>query len=219
MQSVQFQDRDYKVDTEGFLVDPTQWDKAFAQGMASQVGIAGGLSPSHWNVISLIRDTFAKTGKCPMAYEICRALDLRLSDLKRLFPFGYLRGACKLSGLTYKEEEVHSSWLPKRSSAKPARPREERTYHVDIRGFLVDPSDWDEDYATFKAQEMKMPEGLTTRHWEILGFLRGYFEENKRVPTVYETCESNKMEIDELERLFPDGYHRGAVKIGGLRVR
>jgi tRNA 2-thiouridine synthesizing protein E len=219
MQSFQFQDRVYEVDAEGFLTDPAQWDKSFAQGMANQVGIPGGLLPSHWNVISLIRDTFAETGRCPMAYEICRALDLRLADLKKLFPAGYLRGACKLSGLTYKEEEVHASWLPKRPPAKLAKPAEERSYHVDIRGFLIASSDWDEEYAVYKAQEMKVPEALTPGHWEIINFLRGYFEENRRVPTVYETCEANKIEIDELERLFPDGYHRGAVKIAGLRVR
>lgn len=39
------------------------------------------------------------------------------------------------------------------------------------------------------------------------------------VPTVYETCETFGIEIEELEQLFPDGYHRGAVKIAGLRVR
>ncbi len=39
------------------------------------------------------------------------------------------------------------------------------------------------------------------------------------VPTVYETCEENRIEIEDLEALFPDGYHRGAVKISGLRVR
>jgi tRNA 2-thiouridine synthesizing protein E len=36
---------------------------------------------------------------------------------------------------------------------------------------------------------------------------------------VTETCEANDLDIDELEQLFPDGYHRGAVKIAGLRLR
>ena len=27
------------------------------------------------------------------------------------------------------------------------------------------------------------------------------------------------LKIDELEKLFPDGYHRGAVKLAGLRLR
>ncbi len=49
-------------------------------------------------------------------------------------------------------------------------------------------------------------------------FLRKRFQETGSVPTVYETCEQNKIEIEDLERLFPDGYHRGAVKISGLHV-
>ncbi len=60
---------------------------------------------------------------------------------------------------------------------------------------------------------------LTDRHWQVIRFLRQSHEKNNLVPTVYETCEANKMDLEELERLFPDGYHRGAVKIAGLRVR
>jgi tRNA 2-thiouridine synthesizing protein E len=43
------------------------------------------------------------------------------------------------------------------------------------------------------------------------------FEGYKGVPTVYETCEDTDVERDLLERLFPDDYHRGLVKIEGLR--
>jgi hypothetical protein len=39
------------------------------------------------------------------------------------------------------------------------------------------------------------------------------FKKKNVVPTVYETCEANDLEIDDLERLFPQGYHRGAVII------
>jgi TusE/DsrC/DsvC family sulfur relay protein len=219
MQSFDFQGRVYQVDGEGFLLDPEQWDENFARGMASHVGIPGGLSIYNWRVISFIRNSFSETARCPMVHEMCRALDLRLADLKQLFPSGYLRGACKLAGLTYKEEEVHSSWLPKREPAKAAKLVGERVYRIDIRGFLIDPAEWDEEYALYRAREMKMVEDLTPKHWEIIGFLREHFDRNGKVPTVYETCESIKIEIDELERFFPDGYHRGAVKIAGLRVR
>ena len=34
-----------------------------------------------------------------------------------------------------------------------------------------------------------------------------------------ETCEANDIDLDELEQLFPDGYHRGVIKIAGLRLR
>ena len=41
---------------------------------------------------------------------------------------------------------------------------------------------------------------------------------SKEVITVYERCEANGMDIEELERLFQDGYHRGATETVGLRV-
>jgi tRNA 2-thiouridine synthesizing protein E len=66
---------------------------------------------------------------------------------------------------------------------------------------------------------MKMREGLTDKHWRIIRFLREHFRKNSVVPTLFETCEMNQIELDELETLFPDGYHRGAVKIAGLRAR
>ncbi len=207
-----------QVDADGFLLNPEEWDTNFAEGLAPSAGIPGGLTPQHWHVIDFIRESFAVHGKCPTIYEICRAHSLRLGDLKRLFPTGYQRGACRLAGLTYSEEAAHSSWLPSSRAVMTSKIPGERTYRVDIQGFLVDPTEWDEDYAVFRALEMKMP-GLNDDHWKIIHFLRKRFEETRAVPTVYETCEENRIEIEDLEALFPDGYHRGAVKISGLRVR
>jgi tRNA 2-thiouridine synthesizing protein E len=93
-----------------------------------------------------------------------------------------------------------------------------KVYRVDVFGFLVDPDEWDEDFAVAKALEMKMPGGLTKRRREVIRHLRDSFEKNKVVPTVIECCEANNLEIEELAALFPDGYQRGAVKIAGLRV-
>jgi tRNA 2-thiouridine synthesizing protein E len=67
---------------------------------------------------------------------------------------------------------------------------------------------------------MKIPGGkLSKRHWEVIHFLRKTCEQTKTVPTIHETCDFLNIEFDELEQLFPDGYHRGAVKIAGLKVR
>ena len=211
-------DKGYRVDADGFLLNPEDWDAKFAEGLAPSVGIPGGLTPQHWNVINFIRESFAANDKCPTIYEICGAHGLRLAELKRLFPTGYLRGACRLAGLTYSEEPAHASWLPRSRPVRTLKTPKERAYRVDIHGFLIDPSEWDEDYVVFKAIEMKMP-ALTDDHWKIISFIRNRFEETGKVPTVYETCEENQIELEGLEALFPDGYHRGVVKISGLRVR
>jgi tRNA 2-thiouridine synthesizing protein E len=218
MATFEFQDKAYEVDDQGFLLNPEQWDENFARGMAPLVGIPGELTNEHWCIIVFIRNTYTETGRSPMVHEIGKDSGLKLADLKRLFPSGYLRGACKLAGLTYMEEEVHSSWLPTQRMTRVTTPLAQRVYRVNIRGFLIDPSEWDEEYAVLRARDMKMLD-LTPDHWRIIRFLRERFERTKTVPTVFETCDVNKIDIEELGRLFPDGYHRGAVKIAGLRER
>lgn len=219
MDTLEFMGNRYSVDDEGFLKDPREWNEHFPEGMAPLVGISGTLTATHWDVILSIRKITGETGKCPTVYEICRRHSLRLEDLKRLFPTGYRRGACKLAGLTCREGIVHEAWLPPEKRTTVSTLLSGRTYRVDITGFLVEPSDWDEFYAIFKAQELGMSEPLAGAHWKILNFLRASFEKNGTVPTVYETCEANDIGIEELERLFPMGYHRGAVKIAGLHIR
>ena len=212
-----FGDKTYKVDSEEFLSDFYGWDENYARGMAPKVGIVGGLSEDHWKVIYFIRDMYQKTGRCPLVYETARMNRLHLQELKLLFPAGYLRGACKLAGITYREGYLDQVWAEDFAEHVTAG-AEGKTYEVDLRGFLINPFQWDKKYALYKAWEMKMPR-LTEKHWAVIDFLRQSFEKNNIVPTVYETCEANRLELEELQKLFPDGYHRGAIKIAGLRVR
>jgi len=213
-----FKGKTYLIDWQGFLLDFKKWDENFAEGMAVSANISPGLTKEHWDIIHFIRDSFNKEGRCPIVYQTCRMNGLRLNDFKRLFPTGYLRGACKLAGITYKESFAKHPGLIS-SDEEAADIVLDKTDEIDICGFLMNPFEWDERFAIFRANEMKMPEGLTDQHWLIINFLRESYEKNNEVPTVYETCEANDIELEELERLFPDGYHRGAVKIAGLRVR
>ncbi len=210
-------DMGYEVDKNDFLLDPEEWDTRFAEVLAPTCGISGGLTSEHWYVFNFIRQSFLVNAVRPTIYETCRAHCLSLADIKRLFPTGYLRGACKLAGLKYSVKPARPPRLLFSLTPRTLKVPENRTYRVDIYGFLIYPSEWDEDYAACKALEMKMPR-LNDHHWKIINFIRKRFVETGVVPTVYETCEENQLEIEDLEALFPDGYHRGAVKISGLRV-
>jgi TusE/DsrC/DsvC family sulfur relay protein len=216
MQTFKYKDKSYDVDDQGFLVEFEHWDSDFAEGMAPRVKIHNGLGEKHWQVIHFIRDTFKESGTCPLIYQTCRSNGLRLTDFRELFPAGHLRGACKLAGLTYKEGFLGRKWLATVEGDMSGS--DDKLYEVDVRGFLVDPYFWDENYALHKAYEMKMEE-LSDKHWRIIHYLRDSFKQNYTVPTVFETCEANNISLDEMEKLFPDGYHRGAVKLAGLRVR
>jgi TusE/DsrC/DsvC family sulfur relay protein len=213
--------KSYRVDAKGFLEDRDDWEEAFAEAMAPAAGIPDGLTDRHWQVIRYIRDEFTATGDCPLVFSTCRAAKLRLKDLKALFPTGYLRGACRLAGITYRDRFINyfgqSGTLDEATAAPPKAPA--RTYRVDVFGFLVDPAEWDEQWATHKARELDLPRGLEDAHWRVLRELRRSYMETGVVPTVIECCEANGLELDELEALFPGGYQRHAVKLAGLCVR
>jgi tRNA 2-thiouridine synthesizing protein E len=110
MSAVKYKGKTYEVDEMGFLLDHHQWDENFAEGAAAFNDIPEGLSKRHWKVIYFIRDTFDEQGRCPLVYETCHANNLKMKDLGELFPSGYLRGACKLAGVTYREGYVKYSW-------------------------------------------------------------------------------------------------------------
>jgi tRNA 2-thiouridine synthesizing protein E len=210
-------DRVYHVDPLGFLIDWREWDEGFASGLAPDLGIPGGLTDRHWQVIRFIREHFVETGRCPVVYQACRRYGLRLNQLRELFPTGYQRGACKLAGLTFEVE-------PYRGDARWTEAMEEleakraKAYRVDAHGFLIDPADWDEQWALGKADELGMAVPLGDVHWRVLRSLREEHRATGVIPTVYATCERHGLELEELERLFPSGYHRGAVKLAGLRL-
>ena len=155
MRTLIFGEKQYDLDDDGFLTDYDQWDKAFADGLAPSLEIPR-LCEKHWEVIHFIRDSCQRYGKCPSVYQTCRSKNLAVRDLKRLFPTGYLRGACKLAGITYKEgyHGFTTAWAPGAASTDSEKrpfmhggsaPPSEKTYLVNVRGFLVNPDDWDED--------------------------------------------------------------------------
>ncbi|MDP8205116.1 MAG: TusE/DsrC/DsvC family sulfur relay protein [Candidatus Electryonea clarkiae] len=218
MCTMHYNGKTYNIDMLGFIKNFTEWDEDFAEGTAKDVKIENGLTERHWGVIKFIRDVFYENARCPSVYQACRMNGLRLRGFKELFPTGYLRGACKLAGITYRQSAVSTTWL----GALPqetAPVQSEKIYRVDLFGFLIDPDEWDEHFCKHKANETKMFDEPTEKHWQVILHIRDCYKKNKVVPTVIETCEANGIDLEELERLFPDGYHRGAVKLAGLRVK
>lgn len=222
MNTLSYHGKSYDIDEKGFLVDPSQWDDGFARGMAVELEMPDGLSEKHWSVINYVRNFYRETGDCPLVYQTCRAARLSIREFRKLFPTGYLRGACLLAGITYKDRFINYYGEPgliTYNNRKAKTPSEEKVYRIDMQGFLLDASEWDERFAACRASELKIAGGLTDKHLKIIGYLRDSFKTKGTVPTVFECCEANEIELDALEQLFPDGYHRGAVKIAGLRVR
>ena len=156
-----------------------EWDENFAEGMALQLKIPQGLTKEHWDVINWIRRYFLEKGVCPNIYETCRGCGLRIGEMRKLFPTGYWRGACKLAGLVSGGAHLGPAFDPAfLPETMPFMDAYNKTYEIDVRGFLVNPDDWDEYYAIYRACGKNIPGGkLTDRHWKIIKFLRDSYPE------------------------------------------
>ncbi|MBN8486231.1 MAG: TusE/DsrC/DsvC family sulfur relay protein [Burkholderiales bacterium] len=95
------------------------------------------------------------------------------------------------------------------------------TYETDEEGYLVNLADWNEDIALelAKAESVEM----TPSHWEVVNFLRGYYDEFQIAPAVRVLTKAigkqlgpEKGNSKYLYELFPYGPAKQACKIAGL---
>jgi sulfur relay (sulfurtransferase) DsrC/TusE family protein len=101
MDTVTAADKTYPLDKRGFLADPGVWDLDFAAAMASRLGMPGELTLLHLKVVLFVRHFFIRRGRVPRIFETCRGCGLSLTTLRTLFPCGYQRAVCRLSGISY----------------------------------------------------------------------------------------------------------------------
>lgn len=203
--------KEYALDRFGYLEQPEEWSEDFADGMARLQGVYDGLTEEHWSLINYIRGKFLNENDLPLMVMACHDNNLRLSKMRELFPTGFLRGACRISGLNFEFLCKVNIWHTYESAR-----RIENDYPVTEQGFLIDFTKWDKRFAKLIGVEWELPEGLTGKHWEIVRFLRNYYAATNNIPTVYEVCQAHQLELDDLKELFPGGYRRGACRIAGL---
>lgn len=93
-----------QVDEEGYLVDPTQWTEQVAEALARQEHIV--LSDEHWAVIRFMREYYEQHQIAPDARHVMKHLaqfkgagQSGRNDLFVLFPYGYVKQACKIAGM------------------------------------------------------------------------------------------------------------------------
>ena len=96
-----------------------------------------------------------------------------------------------------------------------------KSYEVDEEGYLQDWQEWSEDLAG----EMAKQDGLelTDAHWEVIRFLRSYFEKYQIAPMIkILTKEIGKVMGPEkgntkyLYELYPAGPAKQACRYAGL---
>jgi tRNA 2-thiouridine synthesizing protein E len=201
----------YSLDQYGFLDEPEEWDEDFANGMAGLQGIHDGLTKEHWDFISYVREKFLKENTLPLLIVACADNNLRLGKLKALFPTGYFRGACRIAGLSHEFMCDVNIW-----HSYETAPRLKPEYEISPQGFLEDFHQWNERFANLVSNEWALAGGLTSKHWQVINFLRNCYQITGNIPTVYEVCQAHDLDLNDLKELFPGGYRRGACRIAGL---
>ena len=96
-----------------------------------------------------------------------------------------------------------------------------KTYETDEEGYLANLNDWNKDLAEAMATEDKI--NLSEDHWEIINFLREYYEEYQIAPAVRVLTKAVGKKLGKekgnskyLDELFPYGPGKQACKFAGL---
>ena len=93
---------------------------------------------------------------------------------------------------------------------------------TDNEGYLLDPSDWNEEVAQELARRENL--ALSAERWAVVRFVRDWFETRQAVPEARHALKAMQTELGRdkatrkyLYQLFPYGYGQQACKIAGMR--
>jgi len=96
-----------------------------------------------------------------------------------------------------------------------------KAVEVDEEGYLVNLADWTEDVAKVLSKQDELE--LTESHWEVINFLREYYDEYQIAPAVRVLTKAigKKLGKDKgnskyLYELFPYGPAKQACRFAGL---
>ena len=92
---------------------------------------------------------------------------------------------------------------------------------TDPAGYLMDLNQWTPDVARAIAEKEGI--ALTDAHWEVIDFVRDFYQEYKTSPAIRMLVKAMAKKLGEekgnsryLQRLFPDGPAKQATKLAGL---
>ncbi len=91
-----------ELDAEGYLVEPADWNEDIARVLARAENIE--LSDDHWDVIHFMRAYYEEHQVAADARFVIKHLANRVGTgaqkmLFALFPYGYVKQACKIAGM------------------------------------------------------------------------------------------------------------------------
>lgn len=89
-------------DIEGYLTEPSDWNEDVARSLAQDENIQ--LTDVHWDAINFMRDYYEEHQVAADARFVIKHLAEHFGrdaqkKLFELFPYGYVRQACKIAGM------------------------------------------------------------------------------------------------------------------------
>lgn len=92
---------------------------------------------------------------------------------------------------------------------------------TDANGYLLDHKQWNEEVALAIAEKENLE--LTQAHWEVIYFVREFYQEYNTSPAIRMLVKAMAQKLGEdkgnsryLQRLFPEGPAKQATKLAGL---
>ena len=76
--------RHVEVDAEGFLTDPSQWDRGLAEQLAANIGLE--LTDEHFAAIDFARSDHRAQGETPTLRRMASTGGISTKEMFRLFP-------------------------------------------------------------------------------------------------------------------------------------
>ena len=102
--AIEIDSKTFITNDEGYLVDPVDWDKSVAEELARREEIT--LTDLHWKIINFMRYYYETHHIAADARFVIKFMadDLAMGALARknlykLFPYGYVKQACKIAGM------------------------------------------------------------------------------------------------------------------------
>jgi tRNA 2-thiouridine synthesizing protein E len=96
-----------------------------------------------------------------------------------------------------------------------------KTIELDEEGYLTNLADWNEEAAVILAKQDEIE--LTENHWEVVNFLRDYYDEYQIAPAVRVLTKAIGKKLGKekgnskyLYELFPYGPAKQACRFAGL---
>lgn len=104
MNKLLFNNHEYQTDSQGYLLDSTQWTAPLAIYIASLESIEMGVE--HWQVVNFVREFYLEYNTSPAIRALVKAMQIKFPEqdvssrsLYRLFPKGPAKQATKIAGL------------------------------------------------------------------------------------------------------------------------